>query len=90
MARKPQVTRTMRTTSVNVLCVNPTTRQTYEKTVELAGVYKDEKKLKKALDAVDTETEKIVSVLGTTIQEQLYGMSEADFLANAQPLAPRS
>lgn len=88
--RVPMVTRTIPTTLVTALCVEPSTKEVFEKTFKLPRTYKDEKSLKKALDkSVENETFSAVSILGTEVQETLYGMTEEKFISDADILPPR-
>ena len=89
MARKPMVTRSIPTTKVTALCVNPETREVSETVITLPRTYKDEKALMKALSSVETYYLKVVSVLGTEVLETLYGMDEQKFINNAEILPPR-
>lgn len=83
MARKPMVTRTIITTKVNVLCLNLETCEPFNKVVVLPRTYKDDKKLMKALENFNTDTEKVVHVVDKEEVETLYGMSEQKFIDNA-------
>ena len=89
MARTPMVTRTIITTKVNVLCLELTKAEPFNKVVVLGGTYKDAKSLDKAVHkAIDSDEVKAVHVVDKTEQETLYGMSEQDFIANAKVLDP--
>lgn len=91
MARKPMVTRTILTTEVNVLCLDVTTAEPFNKAITLPRTYKDEKKLMKVVEeAVNTETVKAVHVVSKHEVETLYGMSEAEFIAHAVVLDPET
>jgi hypothetical protein len=83
------VTRTIETTKVHALVVNVTEQKTLEADYILAGTYKDAKALAKALDKLSTDDLKIVHPISVEVIETLYGMSEADFIANATKLPPR-
>ena len=50
---------------------------------------KDFDKLKELKKRYETDTVKLVAIQGEHIEEVLYGMSEADFIANAEILPPR-
>lgn len=90
MARVPQVTRTIPTTSVTIFCVNTEDRTTFEQTITLPRTYKDEQKMMKAVEkALDGEPIKAVSISGYEVHETLYAMTEADFIKNATVLPPR-
>lgn len=90
MARVPQVTRTIPTTIVHLLCVNTEDRSTFEQDITLPRTYKDEQKMMKAVEKVlDGEPIKAVSILGSDVKETLYGMTETEFIQYAQVLPPR-
>lgn len=90
MARIPMVTRTIQTTKVNVLCLNIVEEEPFNEVVTLPRTYKDEKSLMKMVEkAINTDSVKAVHVVGTNVEETLYGMTEADFIANAKILPKR-
>ena len=90
MARVPMVSRTITTTKVNVMCLNIETGEPENRSVTVPRTYKDTEKLLKAVRAIEeTDTLKVVHVVDTEVQETLYGMTEAEFIANAQVLPPR-
>ena len=89
MARKPMVTRTIITTRVNVLCLDVTSAEPFNKVVFLPRTYKDEKALmKKVQEVVDTDEVKAVHIVDKEEVETLYGMTEQDFITNAVILDP--
>lgn len=91
MAREPQVTRTITTTKVVALVANTITREMEEREFILPRTYADDKKLAKAIEkAIIDETIKFVSVVDKEVQETLYGMTEAEFIAVAKVLPPRT
>ena len=91
MARKPMVTRTIKTTKVNVLCLDVVAGEPFNKMVTLPRTFSDEKKLMKAVhENVDTETIKAVHIVDKQEVTSLYGMSESDFIASAKELDPES
>lgn len=88
--RKPMVTRTIKCTKATVLCLNIATGEPFQETVVLPRTFKDEAKLMKACEAVLNKGDvKAVHPVYTTIEENLYGMSEQDFIENAEILPPR-
>lgn len=90
MARIPQVTRTITTTKASVLCLDLETKQTVTISVTIPRTYKDEAAILKAVKAtIETETLKAVHIVDTSVEETLYGMTEAEFIANATPLPAR-
>lgn len=87
MARKPMVTRKIKFTSVNVLCLNIETAEPFNRVVKLPGHYNNEVKLRKVIDEkINTDTEKTVHIVDVTPETKLYGMTEEDFLSYAKPL----
>ena len=90
MARQPQITRTMTVTKAKVLVTNIVTGISEEREVCVPREYKKAKKLREAIEeAVNTDTEKLVHIKSTELEERLYGMSEQKFLENAELLPPR-
>lgn len=91
MARKPMVTRTITTTKVNVLCLDITTSEPFNKEVILPRTYKDDKSLmKKVQEVVDTDGVKAVHVVDKVEVETLYGMDEQTFIEKAAILDPET
>lgn len=90
MARKPMVTRTITSTKVNVLCLNVVSGEPFNEVVTLPRTYKDDKALMKEVSKViDNDEQKAVHVVDKEEVENLYGMSEQDFINLAQILPPR-
>ena len=84
MARKPMVTRTIITTKVNVLCLDITSAESFNKVLTLPRTYKDDKKLLKAVESVvNSDTEKAVHIVDKKEVQTLYGMNEQTFIDNA-------
>ena len=91
MARTPMVTRTIVTTKAIIMCLDIEAGEPFNKEVTLPRTYKDEKALlKKVRPLVETETIKAVHVVDTEEVETLYGMTEQEFIENAQILPPRA
>lgn len=91
MARKPQVTRTIQTTKVTLLCLDIEKGEPFSKELVLPRTYKDEKAiLKQAEIAINSDTVKAVHVQKAEVQETLYGMSEQRFIELAEPLPSRN
>ena len=90
MARVPQVTRTIQTTKVKIMCLDVEKGEPFTKEITLPRTYKDDKAiLKQAEKEINTATIKVVHVVESSIQETLYGMSEQDFIKAASVLPPR-
>ncbi len=91
MARTPMVTRTIVTTKATIMCLDVEAGEPFNKEVTLPRTYKDEKALlKKVKPLVETDTIKAVHVVDTEEVETLYGMTEQEFIENAQILPPRA
>lgn len=87
--RKPMVTRTIISTSVTALCVNPQTAETFEKEFTLTGKIADkDKALKRLSKLYNTDDCSIVAIRNLKEVNGLYGMDEADFIAGAKILDP--
>ena len=88
MARNT-ITRTMKTTHATVMVVDTETAEVSNLTFELPGTFKDDGATLKAIAKVADvpETTKIVAVVDREVSEQLYAISEADFLKYARPVA---
>ena len=95
MARERMVTRTVSTTTVDVLVINIETADVGTKTFILGqNMVKDEKTmLNNAQKMMDDETGnalwKCVAIKNIKEEETLYGMTEQDFLKYAKVLPPR-
>ena len=85
--RKPMVTRTIRTTRVMALCVNPHTGETFEQEFVLIGKITD-KVLARVSKIYNTGSCTIVAIRDIKEVNELYGMDEADFIAGAKILNP--
>lgn len=90
MARERMVTRTVTTTTCEVMCVNVITAEVHVKDYTLTGEQTKETALKQLKKLYETETEKIVTVNSVSLNETLYGMSELDFIKLAKVLPPRT
>ena len=90
MARIPMVTRTIQTTTANVLCLNIKEGEPFNKEVVLPRTYKDEKSMMKVVEKlINTDDVKAVHIVHTEVNETLYGMTEQEFIAAARVLPDR-
>lgn len=91
MAKKPMVTRTVTTTFAAILVADTQKAEFTTSEVTLPRTYKDDDAIiKAARPLVETEPHlKAVSVSHSETREQLYGMSELEFLKYAKVLPPR-
>lgn len=92
MARTRMVTRTIEVIEVNALCVDITTSQTETRTLELtgAGSLSDDALLKALKKTYETDVLKVVAITSRTNREELYGLTELDFLKYAKKLDPET
>lgn len=87
MARKPMITRTITSTKVHALCMDLYSRQAVEKELVLPRTYKDDTALLKALSKeYDNEMFKVTAILGSVVENNLYGLTEQEFLCYAKKL----
>lgn len=87
--RKPMVTRTIISTRIMALCVNPQTEEIFEKEFVLTGkITNKDKMLKRISKIYNTESCTIVAIRDIKEVNALYGMDEADFIAGAKILDP--
>ena len=87
--RKPMVTRTIISTKVSALCVNPQTAETFEQEFTLTGKFADrDKTLKKVSKEYNADDCTIVAIRELKEVNELYGMDEVDFIKGAKILDP--
>lgn len=87
--RKPMVTRTIISTTVTALCVNPQTTETFEHEFTLTGKIDDKDNvLKRVSKLYNTDDCTIVAIRNLKEVNVLYGMNEADFIKGAKILDP--
>ena len=90
MAKVKMVTRTVKVTEANVMCLDIERGEPFNECVTISGVFDNPEKLLKACkDVIDTEAKKAVAVVEKKEIEQLYGMTEQDFISFAEILPPR-
>lgn len=84
MARKRMVTRTIVSTIATVKCADLVGNTVFKESVNLSGTFKNtEGALKAAKKLMDSDSQKVLKVLDMQEQTQLYGMTEEEFMANA-------
>ena len=88
MAKVPMVTRTIKTTTAIVLCLDIDSGEPCNRSFTLPRERKNEKEILKAITPMlkDEPNIKPVHVVDTVINEQLYGMPETEFLSHASPI----
>lgn len=79
------ITRTLKTTHVDVVLTNKETFEVFESTLVLPGTYKEDK-LDKAVAEFIPENAALVKIGAVRVQENMYEVAEADFLAIAKPV----
>ena len=90
MAKMRMVTRTVKVTKVNVMCLDIEKGEAFNEYATVSGVFDNPEKLLKACkEVLDTDTEKAVAIVEKKEIEQLYGMSEQEFISIAKLLPPR-
>lgn len=88
--RKPMVTRTITTTTVNVLCLDTETAEPFNTEVKVPRTYKDDKKLLKLVqEMLNTDVVSAVKIVDKQEIECLYGMLEEDFIKYAHVIPPK-
>lgn len=91
MARVPMVTRTIKATKANVMCVDVQTGEPCNKVVTVPRTYKDDEALmKKVRPLLETETLKAIHIVDKEKIETLYGMTEHEFIQYGKELPPRN
>ena len=89
MSRMRMVTRTINVSKVKALCINTETCEVSGLELELTGeTYTKEKALKDLKKVYDTANLKVVDVKEITVTEEIYGLSEIEFLKVAKKLDP--
>lgn len=84
------VTRTVTSTKATVLCVNTVAEETVTQVIEVPRTYTDDSKLLKAVKETLDATIIPVKVISTETVETLYGMTEQQFIEQAEKLPPRT
>lgn len=93
MARLRMVTRTIGITVAEVMQINIDTAEVKIITYEVLGKITSNKEILKKLNTdtkLVSENIKVVNVQSFEHKEVLYGMSEMDFIKNAEILPPRN
>lgn len=87
MRKEKLITRTIISTKATVLLYNATTNEIHEESFTLSGIIKKdvtiENKVKKELEATGRFTEKVVAVLSSVDIDDLYAITESEFIAHA-------
>lgn len=89
MAKESMITRTIRTTRANVLCLDIETGEPCNRAFTVPRQPKKDKEILKFAEAALAATEPNVHpvhVVDLEVHEDLYGMTESKFLANADKI----
>lgn len=89
MARTRMITRTIKVTAIEAMCVETLTADVSIKELELTGeTFTEEKALKALKKEYETDTFKVVAIQAMNVHEEMYGLKEIDFLKVATKLDP--
>lgn len=80
MAKEKMITRTIRTHTVTVMCVNTETHEVFNAEYRMGFIKDTDKMFQKLKKQEDTEKIKLVSIVGINTSEHLYEISENDFI----------
>lgn len=85
MKKEKMVTRTFKLYEVTVLAVDTDTAEVHNETVNVTRLSgKEEKDLKFIQPLLSNENSKAVKIVNVETKEEVYGMSELDFIASAK------
>lgn len=89
--KKYPFTRTLVTQTVTALVFDKESAEAMNKTIVLTSPINDPAKLEKAVaKEIDSETIKFIEIVDVVTDEQLYGITSADFMAHAVKLDPKT
>ena len=89
MKKEKLITRTITVTTGEFMCVNTETANVEVVTAKLMGKLDNETALKLYKSTVESDTFKVVTCQSIVYSEQLYGMTEKQFIEHAKILPPR-
>lgn len=90
MAKERMVTRTVALTECEVMVVDITKGEVSNITQNITGKITDNSAaMKTCKKLLETETVKVVAITKMSTRDELYGMTETDFIAQAEILSPR-
>lgn len=90
MAKESMITRTIKTTLANVLCLDIESGEACNRSFLIPREPKKEKEILKFAEAQLAASEPAVHavhVVDCQVKEELYGMTESKFLANAEKIS---
>ena len=89
MRKEKSITRTITVSTAEFMCLDTETANVEIVTAELIGKVDNETALKMYKATAETDTFKVVSCQSVNYTEQLYGMTEKEFIKHAKILSPR-
>lgn len=89
MRKEKLITRTIVVSNCEFMCVDVETANVEVITAELTGKLDNETALKLYKSTVESDTFKVVACQSIDYTEQLYGMTEKEFIKHAKILPPR-
>lgn len=89
MRKEKLITRTITVTTAEIMCLDTETANVEIVTAELMGKVDKETALKMYKVTAETDTFKAVACQTVNYSEQLYGMTEKEFIKHAKILPPR-
>lgn len=89
MKKEKLITRTIVVSNCEFMCVDVETANVEVIKAELTGKLDNETALKIYKSTVESETFKVVACQSISYTEQLYGMTEREFIKHAKILPPR-
>ena len=91
MARQKMVTRTITKSLITAIVLNVDTLESAPITFEVSGIYElGTREMKSLLDSRSDETHMYVKATKVEVIEQLYGMTEDEFIQYGRVLPPRT
>lgn len=89
MRKEKLITRTITVSTAEFMCLDTETANVEIVTAELIGKVDKETAIKMYKATAETDTFKPVSCQSVSYNEQLYGMTEKEFIEHAKILPPR-
>ena len=89
MRKEKLITRTITVTTAEFMCLDTETANVEVITAQLTGKVDNATALKMYKGIAETETFKVVACQSISYTEQLYGMTEKEFIEHAKVLPPR-
>lgn len=89
MRKEKLITRTIIVSTCEFMCVDVETANVEIVTAELTGKISKDEALKIYKSTAESDTFKVVNCQSISYNEQLYGMTEKEFIEHAKILPPR-